>query len=54
VSVRVPAQSPVAADEFCRDFDTGGGRKGAAGINRLPRADLARFAARFESRFRRR
>ena len=27
VSVRVPAQSPVAADESCRGFDTGGGRK---------------------------
>jgi hypothetical protein len=54
VSVRVPAHSPVAADEFCRDFDTGGGRKRAGGINHLPRGDVARFAARFESRFRRR
>jgi len=52
VSVRVPAHSPVAADEFCRGFDTGGGRKLAAGINRLPAADVDRFAARFEARFR--
>ena len=52
VSVRVPAHSPVAADEFCRDFDTGGGRKLAAGINRLPATDVDGFAARFEARFR--
>jgi hypothetical protein len=52
VSVRVPAQSPVAADEFCRGFDTGGGRRLAAGINRLPAMDVDRFAARFEARFR--
>lgn len=52
VSVRVPAQSPVAADEFCRGFDTGGGRKLAAGINRLPATDVDRFADRFEARFR--
>ena len=52
VSVRVPAQSPVAADEFCRDFDSGGGRKLAAGINHLSAADVDRFAARFEARFR--
>jgi hypothetical protein len=52
VSVRVPPHSPVAADEFCRDFDTGGGRKLAAGINHLPATDFDRFAARFEARFR--
>ena len=32
VSVRVPARSPVSADEFCRIFDTGGGRQRAGGI----------------------
>jgi len=52
VSVRVPPHSPVAADEFCRGFDTGGGRKLAAGINHLPATDVDRFAARFEARFR--
>jgi hypothetical protein len=52
VSVRVPAQCPVAADEFCRGFDTGGGRKLAAGINHLPAAEVGRFAASFEARFR--
>jgi len=51
VSVRVPADSPVSAAEFCGGFDTGGGRKSAGGINYLAEADLDRFAARFEARF---
>jgi hypothetical protein len=51
VSVRVPATSPVSAADFCKDFATGGGRKSAGGINHLPDADLNRFAARFEARF---
>jgi hypothetical protein len=52
VSVRVPERRPVTADEFCRTFDTGGGRKTAAGINHLPASDVDRFAASFEARFR--
>ena len=52
VSVRVPPQHPVAADEFCRSFATGGGRRLAAGINDLPASDMDRFAASFEARFR--
>jgi hypothetical protein len=52
VSVRVPSTSPVSAAEFCKDFATGGGRRSAGGINHLPDADLDRFAARFEARFR--
>jgi hypothetical protein len=51
VSVRVPADSPVSAAEFCGEFKTGGGRRTAAGINCLAEADLDRFAARFEARF---
>jgi hypothetical protein len=51
VSVRVPARSAVGADEFCRAFDTGGGRKLAAGINHLPKADVDAFAARFTACF---
>ena len=50
VSVRVPPQSPVTADQFCREFATGGGRKLAAGIKDLPAADVDRFAAAFETR----
>jgi hypothetical protein len=52
VSVRVPANSPVSAAEFCGEFKTGGGRKAAGGINHLPEADLDRFASSFEARLR--
>ncbi|AHI65696.1 DHH family phosphoesterase [Burkholderia thailandensis] len=51
VSVRVPAGSAVGADDFCRLFDTGGGRKLAAGIDRLPDADVDQFAARLRATF---
>ncbi|MGC2518376.1 MAG: acetyltransferase [Burkholderiales bacterium] len=51
VSVRVPAESPVSAAEFCGGFETGGGRRSAGGINYLAEADLDRFVARFEARF---
>ncbi len=52
VSVRVPAHSRVTADEFCRAFETGGGRKLAAGINHLPAAGVDHLVASFEERFR--
>jgi len=51
VSVRVPADSPVSAAEFCGGFKTGGGRRSAGGINYLAEADLGRFSACFEARF---
>jgi len=47
VSVRAPLGTKSGADELCSQFDTGGGRKGAAGINHLPDADVGRFIARF-------
>jgi len=47
VSLRVPAESKVAADEFCRRFPSGGGRRTAAGINHLPQAELEVFAEQF-------
>jgi hypothetical protein len=49
VSLRVPPEAIVGADEFCRRFDTGGGRRLAAGINRLPHGDMDRLAAAFQS-----
>jgi hypothetical protein len=52
VSVRVPPQSPVGAGDFCGSFETGGGRRLAAGINHLPEEDVDSFAARFAARFR--
>ena len=51
VSVRVPAGMRVSADEFCRSFAGGGGRKEAAGIDHLPPADLEPFLRRFAGAF---
>jgi hypothetical protein len=47
VSVRAPRASGDGADALCRQFATGGGRKGAAGINVLPDEDYDRFVERF-------
>lgn len=43
VSVRAPLDDKRDADTLCRQFETGGGRAAAAGINHLPEADLGRF-----------
>lgn len=51
VSVRAPLNNKTGADELCRQFETGGGRKAAAGINLLPEQELARFQAAFSAAF---
>lgn len=51
VSVRAPRRNPVGADTLCLAFDSGGGRKAAAGINRLPADDFARFADALRSAY---
>ena len=51
VSVRVPKSAAMGADDFCRQFPTGGGRRGAAGVNELPHSEVDRFIARFEESF---
>jgi hypothetical protein len=51
VSVRVPRESSVSAEAFCRRFPTGGGRKTAAGINHLPAPELETFARDFTQQF---
>jgi hypothetical protein len=51
VSVRAPVENPRGADTLCLKFETGGGRQGAAGINRLPEADYSRFVAEFAKAF---
>jgi len=43
VSVRAPLSNKNGADEVCRQFETGGGRKAAAGINRLAQNEYDRF-----------
>ena len=47
VSVRAPLLAKSGADDLCSQFETGGGRKGAAGINHLPESELGRFIAAF-------
>ena len=47
VSVRAPLNNKTGADELCRKFETGGGRKAAAGINFLPENSYARFLELF-------
>ena len=51
VSVRAPLNKRNGADELCRQFESGGGRKAAAGINRLPASELERFANAMQSQF---
>lgn len=43
VSVRAPLNNKTGADEICRQFPSGGGRKAAAGINELPEDQLQSF-----------
>jgi hypothetical protein len=50
-SVRAPLVTKSGADELCSQFDTGGGRKGAAGINHLPESELERFVTLFYATF---
>lgn len=51
VSVRAPLNNKTGADELCRQFETGGGRKAAAGINKLPAADYDLFVEKFTQSF---
>jgi hypothetical protein len=53
VSVRAPLARPEGAHELCGRFATGGGRKGAGGIDRLPQTDFERFMAAFDDRYER-
>ncbi len=51
VSVRAPLSNKTGADELCRQFPTGGGRKAAAGINKLPADQLQAFKDAFTQAF---
>ena len=51
VSLRVPPDGPCSADEFCRAFPGGGGRKEAGGIDLLPQGELNAFVRRFAAAF---
>jgi len=52
VSLRVPSDSKVSAEAFCRRYPSGGGRRTAAGINHLPAQELEAFKTSFEEQFR--
>ncbi len=52
ISIRAPLNNKVGADEFCRQFPSGGGRAAAAGINDLPSGELADFIDRFDQFYR--
>lgn len=47
VSVRAPLANKSGADEVCRQFETGGGRSAAAGINLLPEDQVDKFVSTF-------
>ncbi len=51
VSVRAPLNNRTGADELCGMFPTGGGRRGAAGINHLPLAKLDSFIREFKRQY---
>jgi len=51
VSVRAPLATKAGADVLCSQFETGGGRKGAAGINHLPESEVGRLIASFFQTF---
>ncbi len=51
VSVRAPLNNKTGADDLCRQFETGGGRKAAAGINDLPASDYDKFLTAFKEAF---
>ena len=51
VSVRAPLAVKAGADVLCSQFESGGGRKGAAGINYLAETDMERFIAAFNQVF---
>ncbi len=52
VSIRAPLKrKSLPADELARQFVTGGGRKGAAGINALPGDQITQFIDAFNAHF---
>ena len=49
ISVRAPLNNKTGADDVCRQFPTGGGRKAAAGVNDLPAEQLPVFIDTFRA-----
>lgn len=51
VSIRAPISNRGGADTLALQFETGGGRSAAAGINHLPESDLDNFIKAFRDAF---
>ena len=51
VSVRAPLERPAGAAALCLEYETGGGREAAAGINHLPPEKIDSFTQRFFQHF---
>lgn len=51
VSIRAPKTKPHGASTLAGNFDTGGGREKAAGINKLPKSELKLLIDLFEKQF---
>lgn len=51
VSIRAPVLRRGGADTLALQFETGGGRSAAAGVNHLPEGDLDRFVQAFRDAF---
>jgi hypothetical protein len=51
ISVRAPLATKSGADDLCRQFPTGGGRKAAAGVNRLPASQFDEFLEAMQRQF---
>ena len=51
VSIRAPISTREGADTLALQFETGGGRAAAAGVNHLPNEQLDRFVDAFQQAF---
>lgn len=49
ISLRAPISNKQGAGDICSQFDTGGGREAAAGINHLPEEQLPELLAKVKS-----
>ncbi len=52
VSIRAPLDNKQGAGKLCSQFETGGGREAAGGINRLPKEELASLISTVEAYYR--
>ena len=51
VSLRAPLNNKQGAGDICSQFETGGGRAAAAGVNALPAVDLQKFIGLVENSY---